>query len=57
MYFSNEYTSATYARIGNETGGKDHTTVMHAHKTIKDYSEMDKDVKKYIKELKEKIFA
>lgn len=57
MYFSKEYTSATYARIGDETGGKDHTTVMHAHKTIKDYSEMDKDVKKYIKELKEKIFA
>ena len=57
MYFSKEYTSATYARIGHEMGGKDHSTVMHAHKTIKDYSEMDKDVKKYIKELKEKIFA
>ncbi|MDO4763345.1 MAG: chromosomal replication initiator protein DnaA [Flavobacteriaceae bacterium] len=57
MYFSKEYTSATYARIGEETGGKDHTTVMHAHKTIIDQSKMDKDIKKYIKDLKEKIFA
>lgn len=57
MYFSKEYTSATYARIGDEMGGKDHTTVMHAYNTIKDYSKVDKEVKKYIKDLKEKIFA
>lgn len=57
MYFSKEYTTSTYARIGNEMGGKDHTTVMHAYNTIKDYSKVDKEVKKYIKDLKEKIFA
>ena len=57
MYFSKEYTNATYAKIGNEMGGKDHTTVMHAYNTIKDFSKIDKEVKKYIKDLKEKIFA
>lgn len=57
MYFSKEYTSATYAKIGNETGGRDHTTVMHACKTVKNHLEVDKEIKKYVKELKEKIFA
>lgn len=57
MYFSKEYTTATYARIGEEMGGKDHTTVMHACKTIKDYAKVDKEVKKFVKDLKEKIFA
>lgn len=57
MYFSKEYTSATYSRIGDELGGRDHTTVMYAHKTIKDQAKMDKELKKQIKDLKEKIFA
>lgn len=57
MYFSKEYTNATYARIGDELGGKDHTTVMHACTTIKNQSAIDKEIKRYIKDLKEKIFA
>lgn len=57
MYFSKEYTSATYARIGDEMGGKDHTTVMHACKTVKNHLEVDKEIKKYVKDLKERIFA
>lgn len=57
MYFSKEYTSATYSRIGDELGGRDHTTVMHAHKTISNQSKVDKELKKQIKDLKEKIFA
>lgn len=55
MYFAKELTSATYARIGDEMGGKDHTTVMHAHKTVTNQAKVDKEMKKYIKDLKDKI--
>jgi len=37
-------------------GGKDHTTVMYACETIKDVSKVDKEIKKYLKDLKERIF-
>lgn len=57
MYFAKEYTNATYARIGDEMGGKDHTTVMHAYKTIVNQSKVDKELKKHIKDLKAKIFS
>lgn len=57
MYFAKEYTNATFARIGQEMGGKDHTTVIHAYDTIRDYSKIDKEVKKYIKDLKDRIFS
>ncbi|MBS1548938.1 MAG: chromosomal replication initiator protein DnaA [Bacteroidetes bacterium] len=55
MYFSKEYTNSTFAKIGEETGGKDHSTVMYACEQIKDMSQMDKEVKKYVKELSEKF--
>lgn len=55
MYFAKEFTDATYAKIGTEMGGKDHSTVMHACKTIKDGIEVDKQMKKYMKELTMKI--
>lgn len=55
MYFSKEYTNSTFAKIGEEMGGKDHSTVMYACETIKDVSKIDKEVKKYVKELTEKI--
>jgi len=55
MYFSKEYTSATFTKIGEEMGGKDHSTVMYACETIKDISKIDKEIKKYVKELSEKL--
>mgnify|MGYP000538054646 FL=1 len=55
MYFAKKLTNATFKRIGDETGGRDHATVMHACETIKDLEEMDKQVKKYVKELSAKI--
>ena len=56
MYFSKEYTNSTFTKIGEEMGGKDHSTVMYACETIKDLSKIDKEMKKYLKDLKEKIF-
>lgn len=55
MYFAKEYTEATYAKIGKEMGGKDHATVMHACQTIKGGTEVNKEIRTYVKELKEKI--
>lgn len=55
MYFAKEYTNATFAKIGEDMGGKDHSTVMYACDQIKDMSKMDKEIKKYVKELTEKI--
>lgn len=55
MYFSKELTNATFSKIGEEMGGKDHSTVMYACETIKDVSKIDKELKKYVKELAEKI--
>lgn len=55
MYFAKEYTNATFAKIGEEMGGKDHSTVMYACETIRDVSKTDKELKKYIKDLKEKM--
>ena len=55
MYFSKEYTNATFSKIGEEMGGKDHSTVMYACETIKDVSKIDKQLKKYVKDLTERI--
>lgn len=55
MYFSKEYTNSTFSKIGEEMGGKDHSTVMYACETIKDVSKIDKEIKKYVKELAERI--
>lgn len=55
MYFSKEFTDATFKKIGDETGGRDHATVMHACDTIKDLSQIDKEVKKYVRDISERI--
>ena len=34
MYFSKELTNATFSKIGEEMGGKDHSTVMYAVETL-----------------------
>ncbi|NAW50311.1 chromosomal replication initiator protein DnaA [Elizabethkingia argentiflava] len=56
MYFAKEYTNATFTKIGQEMGGKDHSTVMYACDTIRDVAKVDKEMKKFIKEIKDKIF-
>lgn len=55
MYFAKEMTNATFSKIGEEMGGKDHSTVMYAVETIRDTSKIDKEIKKYVKELTERI--
>src|SRR5690625_3864211 len=58
MYISRELTDNSLPKIGDEFGGRDHTTVIHAHnkimKMIKEDNEKKSKINSYIKELKEK---
>lgn len=55
MYFSKKYTTSSLSLIGNKIGKRDHTTVLHACKTIQNLSETDKNIKYHIEKIKEKI--
>lgn len=55
MYLSRELTDASLPKIGEEFGGRDHTTVLHAIEKITQDMENDPSLKSTIKELMEKI--
>lgn len=55
MFLAKEYTNSTFAKIGKEMGGKDHSTVMYACNSIKNFVEIDKEIKKYVKDLRAKL--
>ncbi|MEC9489000.1 MAG: chromosomal replication initiator protein DnaA [Halanaerobium sp.] len=55
MYLSRELTDSSLPQIGEEFGGRDHTTVIHAHNKITDKIEEEVDFKRTIERLKEKI--
>jgi chromosomal replication initiator protein len=46
MFFSKSYTKNSLAFIGNKLGKKDHATVLHACKTVKNLYDTDRDFKK-----------
>jgi len=56
MYLSRELTSSSLPKIGDEFGGRDHTTVLHAYgkikQAIKNEKEVDEAVKNILKALK-----
>jgi len=43
MYLSRELTDLSLPKIGQEFGGRDHTTVIHAHKKITELIEVDNE--------------
>jgi len=49
MYISKLLTNHSLANIGRKFGGKDHTTVIHAVKTVEALIEKDKDFAEDIK--------
>ncbi|WP_407888352.1 chromosomal replication initiator protein DnaA [Levilactobacillus sp. N40-8-2] len=55
MYLSRELTEASLPRIGNEFGGKDHTTVIHAYDKIQDSLKTDAELQKDIDNLKDEL--
>lgn len=55
MYLARELTNNSLPKIGKEFGGKDHTTVMHAHEKIEKLIETDQEIKEDIGEIKKNI--
>ncbi len=55
MYISRELTDASLPQIGDEFGGRDHTTVIHAHNKISEKLQHDISFKNTVEKLIEKI--
>lgn len=59
MYIARELTDLSLPKIGQEFGGRDHTTVIHAHKKISESIETDPEVQSeinsYLEDLKSTI--
>ena len=56
MYLSRELTELiVFQKIGKEFGGKDHTTVIHAHAKIKSLIDEDDNLRLEIESIKKKI--
>jgi chromosomal replication initiator protein len=55
MYLSRELTDYSLPKIGEAFGGRDHTTVIHAHEKISQQLKVDQDLYKILQNLTEKI--
>lgn len=55
MYLSRELTEFSLPKIGHEFGGRDHTTVIHAHEKISNLLNTDIELQKQIQEIKEQL--
>ncbi|MEJ6347828.1 chromosomal replication initiator protein DnaA [Holzapfeliella sp. He02] len=55
MYLSRNMTDKSLPKIGQEFGGKDHTTVMHAHERITELVKIDSDIKNQINDITQKL--
>ncbi len=55
MYFAKKYTHLPLSVIGAYCGNKDHATVLHACRTIRNLSETDKKMKQYISDIDKKM--
>ncbi|WP_217588426.1 chromosomal replication initiator protein DnaA [Lentibacillus saliphilus] len=55
MYLARELTDLSLPKIGEEFGGRDHTTVIHAHDKISKLLENDIDLERNIEDIKEQL--
>jgi chromosomal replication initiator protein len=55
MYLSRELTDFSLPKIGEEFGGRDHTTVIHAHEKISKMIAVDSSLQKQLKEINEQL--
>ncbi|GGE48169.1 chromosomal replication initiator protein DnaA [Pullulanibacillus camelliae] len=55
MYLSRELTDYSLPKIGEEFGGRDHTTVIHAHEKISKLLDTDKELQQKLKEVTEQL--
>ena len=55
MYLAKQMTAASLQEIGNEFGGKHHTTVMHSIAKIDEQRRVDKNLDRVVTKLMEKF--
>ncbi|AXI00678.1 chromosomal replication initiator protein DnaA [Sporosarcina sp. PTS2304] len=55
MYLSRELTDSSLPKIGSEFGGRDHSTVIHAHEKISKQLDTDKSLQQDIQEIKKTL--
>jgi len=55
MYLARELTDYSLPKIGDEFGGRDHTTVIHAHEKISKLLETDQNLRREIQEITEHL--
>jgi len=55
MYLARELTDFSLPKIGEEFGGRDHTTVIHAHEKISKLIQEDPLFLKQLEEIKNKL--
>ncbi|MBR2223491.1 MAG: chromosomal replication initiator protein DnaA [Christensenellaceae bacterium] len=56
MYFLRDITDLGYKAIGDQLGGRDHSTVMHACEKIKTQYDSSMEMKNLINDIRQKIF-
>ncbi|WP_338450430.1 chromosomal replication initiator protein DnaA [Niallia oryzisoli] len=57
MYLSRELTDLSLPKIGEEFGGRDHTTVIHAHEKISKLLQSDSQLQREVKDIHEELKA
>jgi chromosomal replication initiator protein len=55
MYLSRELTDSSLPKIGEEFGGRDHTTVIHAHEKISKLLQTDSQLQSQIKDIQDML--
>jgi chromosomal replication initiator protein len=55
MYFSKRFTQLTLQLIGENFGGRDHSTVIHALESVEDMMKVDANFKNQVEELNKKL--
>lgn len=55
MYLSRELTDSSLPKIGEDFGGRDHTTVIHAHEKISRMLSSDQELEQVLMELKNRL--
>jgi chromosomal replication initiator protein len=55
MYLSRTLTDASLSAIGEAFGGRDHGTVLHACKLVKDRMSVDSHVREAVKHIERKL--
>ncbi|WP_409303560.1 chromosomal replication initiator protein DnaA [Peribacillus sp. SCS-155] len=55
MYLSRELTDFSLPKIGDEFGGRDHTTVIHAHEKISKLLQSDAQLQRQVKEIQDQL--